>query len=357
MAEEYKKQEERTEETRTPEQIAELIEAGRATRTGETDKPDMPVVPGGTEKPETLESNADKTFQENMEGQKYAHTNDLIGRLEKERDELADNRTPEQKKKDARREKMAKIFAALGDGVAAMSNLVLASKGAIPYQSKSMISKAVGDRYAQFRKDLEDRKAKSLALSERIAQLRQGVEDRKAEDERLKAAQALANAKFEAEQNDRDRYYKLALKKFSHTQGIDNKKLGLEERGLEHKIENDNATRAIAQQNANANTTNARANATRAATDRANGGRGTRYEFQGKTYGNKDAWGAAIKREATRLGISLSEKYKTTDQLGNERTYERHKPIDQLLAEVNEKLAAQGGSGGGAGPLGGFSWK
>lgn len=338
MAEEYKKQEERTEETRTPEQMAELIEAGRATRTGETAVAGKTGIPGGAEKSEELDSNAAKTFQANMERQKYAHTNDLIERLEKEQEELADNRTPEQKKKAERREKMAKIFAALGDGVAAMSNLVLASKGAVPYQSKSSLSKAVGDRYDKFRKDLEERKAKSLALSERIAQLRQGVEDRKAEDERWKAGQELAKAE-------------LAYKQYKDTRDFDYNK-EKDDRQFNYNKGKDAEELAIKRQQANAATTNATANATRAATYRENGGGGTKYEFKDKTYGNKDAWGAAIKREAKRLNIPLSEEYKTTDQRGRARTSERPKPIDQLLAEVNDALAAQGG-GSGSGNKGG----
>lgn len=335
MAEEYKKQEERMEETRTPEQMSERIEAGRATRTGEADKPDLPDVPGGTDAPE---SNADKTFQANMERQKYAHTNDLIGRLEKEQEELADNRTPEQKKKAERREKMAKIFAALGDGVAAMSNLVLTSKGAIPYQSRSMISKAVGDRYAQFRKDLEDRKAKSLALSERIAQLRQGVEDRKAEDER-----------FEYQ------------RKRQEEQGKMNKELhGLKMQGLELENQykqaqiNDIAARrdyqnkalevkkAIAELNAMSRKEVARL---RGAGGRS-GGSGKTWKLLDKTYRNLDEYKAAVEEAAIQLGIS---NYNTVEYQSGYKTNERVMPksIAQKAAEITQKSKESNGTQGG----------
>lgn len=326
------------------------VEAGRAARAGAQEgnannKAGRPAP--------LVVHNAEERFQKNLEDVqgklKYEPILEIIRKYQEEQQRLADNRTPEQKKKAARREKMAKIFAALGDGVAAMSNLILTSKGAIPYQSKSMISKAVGDRYDKFSKDLENRKAKYLELSEKIAKLQQGVEDSKAEDERLKAAQELAKEElaYKKYKDTRDFNYNKDKddRQFNYNKDKDDKQFN-------YNKGKDAEELAIKRQQANAATTNARANATRAATDRANGGRGTRYEFQGKTYGNKDAWGAAIKREATRLGISLSEEYKTTDQLGYARKSERLKPIDQLLAEVNDRLAAQGG-GSGSGNKGG----
>ena len=329
----------KAEVSRDTEADIERVEAGRAARAGAqegnaSDKAGRPAP--------LVVRNAEERFQKNLEDVqgklKYEPILEIIRKYQEEQQRLADNRTPEQKKKAARREKMAKIFAALGDGVAAMSNLVLTSKGAIPYQSKSMISKAVGDRYDKFSKDLENRKARYLELSEKIAKLQQGVEDSKAEDERLKAAQELAKAE-------------LAYKQYKDTRDFNYNK-DKDDRQFNYNKGKDDKELAIKRQQANAATTNARANATRAATDRANGGRGARYEFQDKTYGNKDAWGAAIKREANRLGIRLFVSYKTTDPFGNVRTSTRPKQIDQLLAEVNDKLAAQGG-GSGSGNKGG----
>ena len=320
------------------------VDAGRETRTEEqrgnaSNKAGKPAP--------LVVHNAEERFQKNLEDVqgklKYEPILEIIRKYQEEQQRLADNRTPEQKKKAARREKMAKIFAALGDGVAAMSNLVLTSKGAIPYQSKSMISKAIGDRYDKFSKDLENRKAKYLELSEKIAKLQQGVEDSKAEDERLKAAQELAKAKFEAEKNDKARNYWLDYLKFLHDQKIDNETLGLKKKGLEHTMNNDNAKLGISKQQADAATTNARANASRAATYVRNGGGGTKYELDGKTYGNLHAYDAAIRQKAIQLNIPLKEDYEATDALGNTRTFKRDKKTGQLLAEVNEKLAKQGG--------------
>lgn len=292
------------------------------------------VVQGGTEKSEKLESNADKTFQENVGRQKYAHTNDLIERLEKEQEELADNRTPEQKKKAERREKMAKIFAALGDGVAAMSNLVLASKGAVPYQSKSMISKAVGDRYDKFRKDLEERKAKSLALSERIAQLRQGVEDRKAEDERFeyqRKRQDVEDKRKEelhgltvAGQNLKNQYTQAQIQKIKNDDAY-------REKALQVK-------KAIAELNAMSRE--------KAARIRAAGGRGKTWKLLDKTYNNFDEYKAAVEEAAILYNV---EGYNTVEYQSGYKTSERVMPksISQKAAEIAQKSKeARGGKWG-----------
>lgn len=316
---------------------------------GETDVPGGEAGKKPAASPAPIVHNSEERFKKNVEdvkeNLKYEHVFDLIRKYEEELQRLADNRSESQKKKDARREKMAKIFAALGDGVAAMSNLVLTSKGAIPYQSKSMISKAVSDRYDKFRKDLEDRKAKYLELSEKIAKLQQGVEDSKAEDERLKAAQELAKAKFEAELYDKDwnrKFNKDEANRDQHNKDADRELKG---KTLEQTIENNRANLAIRKQQADAATTNARANASRAATFARNGGGGTRYEFDGKTYGNVHAYEAAIKQKAIQLGIPLKENYEATDALGNTRTLKRDKKTGQLLAEVNERMAGYSGFG------------
>lgn len=304
-----------------------VAEAGRAAR--------LPNYGGEETKAAQTDSNAAKTFQENMERQKYAHTNDLIGRLEKERDELADNRTPEQKKKAERREKMAKIFAALGDGVAAMSNLVLASKGAVPYQSKSTLSKAVGDRYDKFRKDLEERKAKSLALSERIAQLRQGVEDRKAEDERFeyqRKRQDVEDKRKEelhgltvAGQNLKNQYTQAQIDDIAARRDYQNKVLEVR--------------KAIAQIRAQAQLKAARIRG-------AGGGSGKTWKLLDKTYRNLDEYKAAVEEAAIQLGIS---DYNTVEYQSGYKTNERVMPksIAQKAAEIAQKSKESNGTQGG----------
>ena len=326
----------KVEVSRDTEADIERAEAGRATRT-EAQGGNASNKPAGSPAPLVVH-NAEERFAKNMEQQKYAYINDLIERLKKERDELADNRTPEQKKKAERREKMAKIFAALGDGVAAMSNLVLTSKGAIPYQSKSMISKAVGDRYDKFSKDLEDRKARYLELSEKIAKLQQGVEDSKAEDERMKEER-----KRKEEQDKMNK--ELHRLKMAGLE-LDNKHT----QAQIQKIKDDDAYRekalqvkkAIAELNAMSREKAARIRG-------SYGGRGrTTYTtpWDGKTYSNLAEYKAAVDEAAILYDV---QDYKTVNYQSGFKTNQRVMPksTSQKAAEITQKSKeARGGKWG-----------
>lgn len=310
------------------------VGAGRETRTEEqrgnasnkAGRPDPLVV-----------HNAEERFQKNLEDVqgklKYEPILEIIRKYQEEQQRLADNRTPEQKKKAARREKMAKIFAALGDGVAAMSNLVLASKGAIPYQSKSMISKAVGDRYDKFRKDLEERKAKSLALSERIAQLRQGVQKMQDEDERLRYAR---KKKEEDDKYNRERQEKLDNATIAHKNamaGYYGEKAETDRRRLA-------VYEAMAKINAEAKLINANANMKRANKYQPGGSRsGKTWTFDGKTYNNLEEYKKAV--EAARQELGIEPTYKTEYRSGfDDKETVRTKSTAQVAAEVER---ARGG--------------
>ncbi len=318
------------------ENTGKRVEAGRAARAGAQEG--NASNKAGRPAPLAVH-NAEERFQKNLEDVqgklKYEPILEIIRKYQEEQQRLADNRTPEQKKKDARREKMAKIFAALGDGVAAMSNLVLTSKGAIPYQSKSSLSKAVGDRYDKFRKDLEERRAKSLALSERIAQLRQGVEDRKAEDERFeyqRKRQEVEDKRKEelhgltvAGQNLKNQYTQAQIDDIAARRDYQNKVLEVR--------------KAIAQIRAQAQLKAAR-------TRGAGGGSGKTWKLLDKTYRNLDEYKAAVEEAALELGIS---DYNTVEYQSGYKTSERVMPksIAQKAAEIARKSKESNGTQGG----------
>ena len=316
----------------------ERVEAGRAAHAGAqegnaSDKAGRPAP--------LVVHNAEERFQKNLEDVqgklKYEPILEIIRKYQEEQQRLADNRTPEQKKKAARREKMAKIFAALGDGVAAMSNLVLASKGAIPYQSKSMISKAVGDRYDKFSKDLENRKAKYLELSEKIAKLQQGVEDSKAEDERLKKARE--------RQEEQDK-----MNKELHRLKMAGLELDNEHTQAQiQKIKNDDAYREKALQVKKAIAELNAMSREKAARIRAAGGRGrTTYTtpWDGKTYSNLAEYKAAVDEAAILYDV---QDYKTVNYQSGFKTNQRVMPksTSQKAAEITQKSKeARGGKWG-----------
>ena len=317
----------------------ERVEAGRAAHAGAqegnaSDKAGRPAP--------LVVHNAEERFQKNLEdvqgNLKYEPILEIIRKYQEEQQRLADNRTPEQKKKAARREKMAKIFAALGDGVAAMSNLILTSKGAIPYQSKSMISRAVGDRYDKFSKDLENRKAKYLELSEKIAKLQQGVEDSKAEDERLKKARE--------RQEEQDKMNKELHRLKMAGLELDNKHT----QAQIQKIKDDDAYRekalqvkkAIAELNAMSREKAARIRG-------SYGGRGrTTYTtpWDGKTYSNLAEYKAAVDEAALLHDV---QDYKTVNYQSGFKTNQRVMPksTSQKAAEITQKSKeASGGKWG-----------
>ena len=309
---------------------------------GETDVPGGEAGKKPAASPAPIVHNSEERFQKNLEDVqgklKYEPILEIIRKYQEEQQRLADNRTPEQKKKAARREKMAKIFAALGDGVAAMSNLVLTSKGAIPYQSKSMISKAVGDRYDKFSKDLENRKAKYLELSEKIAKLQQGVEDSKAEDERLKKARE--------RQEEQDKMNKELHRLKMAGLELDNKHT----QAQIQKIKDDDAYRekalqvkkAIAELNAMSREKAARIRG-------SYGGRGrTTYTtpWDGKTYNNLAEYKAAVDEAAILYDV---QDYKTVNYQSGFKTNQRVMPksTSQKAAEITQKSKeARGGKWG-----------
>ena len=318
----------------------ERIDAGRETRT-EEQRGNASNKPAGKSAPLVVH-NAEERFQKNLEDAqgklKYEPILEIIRKYQEEQQRLADNRTPEQKKKAARREKMAKIFAALGDGVAAMSNLILTSKGAIPYQSKSMISRAVGDRYDKFSKDLENRRARYLELSEKIAKLQQGVEDSKAEDERLKKARE--------RQEEQDKMNKELHRLKMAGLELDNKHT----QAQIQKIKDDDAYRekalqvkkAIAELNAMSREKAARIRG-------SYGGRGrTTYTtpWDGKTYNNLAEYKAAVDEAAILYDV---QDYKTVNYQSGFKTNQRVMPksTSQKAAEITQKSKeARGGKWG-----------
>ena len=308
---------------------------------GETDVPGGEAGKKPAASPAPIVHNSEERFQKNLEDVqgklKYEPILEIIRKYQEEQQRLADNRTPEQKKKAARREKMAKIFAALGDGVAAMSNLVLTSKGAIPYQSKSMISKAVGDRYDKFSKDLENRKAKYLELSEKIAKLQQGVEDSKAEDERLKKARE--------RQEEQDK-----MNKELHRLKMAGLELDNEHTQAQiQKIKNDDAYREKALQVKKAIAELNAMSREKAARIRAAGGRGrTTYTtpWDGKTYSNLAEYKAAVDEAAILYDV---QDYKTVNYQSGFKTNQRVMPksTSQKAAEITQKSKeARGGKWG-----------
>ena len=98
-----------------------------------------------------------------------------------------ENLTPEELKKKKRRERLGKIFDAVGDGVSALSNLYFATKGAPDSYDKdaSALKKSQrGENY--LRKVYDDNYNRRLTAAERLAELHQKLRRDKIQDEYYK---------------------------------------------------------------------------------------------------------------------------------------------------------------------------
>lgn len=97
------------------------------------------------------------------------------------------NLTPEELKKKKRREKLGKIFDAVGDGVSALSNLVFATKGAPDaYDKDASALKKSQRREDYLRKVYDENYNRRLTAAARLAELRQKMRRDKIQDEYYK---------------------------------------------------------------------------------------------------------------------------------------------------------------------------
>lgn len=131
--------------------------------------------------------------------------------------------TPEEKAAEAKRERRAKIFSAIGDGISALANVFFASKGAPDmYDPKTSMSaktkeywdklnaqrKADADKYnnillSAYKADKADKDAKDK-WQQQLEQWRIEM-GRKNEAERYKRGKDAADAKYRKEKDDADR--------------------------------------------------------------------------------------------------------------------------------------------------------
>lgn len=97
------------------------------------------------------------------------------------------NLTPEELKKKKRRERLGKIFDAVGDGVSALSNLFFATKGAPDsYDKDASALKKSQRREDYLRKVYDDNYNRRLTAAARLAELRQKMRRDKIQEEYYK---------------------------------------------------------------------------------------------------------------------------------------------------------------------------
>ncbi len=134
-------------------------------------------------------------------------------------------KTEEELSKEAKKEKREKMFAAIGDGIAALSNLYFTTKGAPNmYDGKNTMSEKTRIRYDRLKKEYEDKSAayfnglmKARAADAEVAKEKQkdrewqrklGLDQekrdqKKADDKHRAEREAIADERYNQEQKDK----------------------------------------------------------------------------------------------------------------------------------------------------------
>ena len=250
--------------------------------------------------------------------------------------------TPEQLEKERRKQKRDKIFAAIGDGISALSNLYFTTKGAPSmYSGRETASRRANDRWEKL---AADRDAKMKAYIDGLMRARQADDAYNAnarewqrqlgldkiKQERDKAADARAEAEEER-------------KRSLHPFAVREAEGDAQRAEAQAKYAEEYEQSRIGRNKAAAGASNASAGASRArARYYDNGGSsGNRYygQFRGKSYKTQADYEKAVLDAAKDSGVALyEEEVLERNYKGEPRKTRRVKrSIAAIAAEVDEK--------------------
>lgn len=255
--------------------------------------------------------------------------------------------TPEELEKERKKQRREQIFAAIGDGISALSNLYFTTQYAPNmYSGRNTASQRVKDRWDKL---AADRNANMTAYinglmrarqaddayndNERAWQRQLGLDKIKQERDKAADARAEAKEKRDAEMHDLNKQ----LRNNQITQAeYEAKKAEVEARYAPQLEES-----KIGRNRAAAGASNASASASRArARYYDNGGSsGNRYygEFQGKTYKTQADYEKAVLDAARDAGVETYEEVEETDSYGLTSRKRKKRSIADIAAEVDEK--------------------
>jgi hypothetical protein len=246
--------------------------------------------------------------------------------------------------KEKKKQKRDQIFAAIGDGISALSNLYFTTQGAPNmYSGKNTASERLQVRYDRLMKERNENARAYLSGLFGAMQ----ADDVKARDDRNwrhqlareKRADAIADAKEKRDNQMFDLNVKLQNNKISAAEA------DAERKRVEAEYADDLAKARLETEKAKAGASKASASASNARAGYYNrGGSGGNKKrmtltIDGKTtyYDTKEDYERAVQREAKRLGIKTHQYVKTTenDVMGaKEKNVSTPKPISQLAGEV-----------------------
>lgn len=240
--------------------------------------------------------------------------------------------TDEELAKEKKKQKRDQIFAAIGDGISALSNLYFTTQGAPNmYSGKNTASERLQVRYDRLMKERNENARAYLSGLFGAMQ----ADDVKARDDRNwrhqlareKRADAIADAKEKRDNQMFDLNVKLQNNIISAAEA------DAERKRVEAEYADDLAKARLETEKAKAGASKASAFASNARAKRMT------LTIDGKTtyYDTKEDYERAVQREAKRLGIKTHQYVKTTenDVMGaKEKNVSTPKPISQLAGEV-----------------------
>ena len=198
-------------------------------------------------------------------------------------DIIAENEeTPEQKKKREKRERLGKIFAAVGDGVAALSDLFFATKGTpSSYNPDTSVYKKVQTREDYLRKEKFDNDMNLLNSKIRLKELNERLRRQDAQDRYNQNRLDFYNKQEERRQRELD------YKQFKAENDAAFKDSTIELKREYNQIQRDLADGRITLMQANARLADARTRHENVKANKENQGTTTTYEYETDAMGNK----------------------------------------------------------------------
>ena len=229
--------------------------------------------------------------------------------------EINDYLAPEERPiDDIRREKRDKMFAAIGDGISALSNLVFTSKGAPNmYDPKTTVSSKIKGNLDELRKNwLDD--------AEKRARARQNAYTLFAQTQAQQRAQKYREERDRVSDNQWKETFDYKKERDEKTDAVNAVKQG-----------NDAALNAakIETEKAHAKYYNSRA---------ASGSDKTKYPFLGKNYSSVTEYEKAVMSAARKYHIPITRKIDAPGQYGMPVKRTVNRDIAEIAAEAEERF-------------------
>lgn len=244
-------------------------------------------------------------------------------------DKLAEPTKDEQKRK-----KRDQLFAAIGDGVSALSNLYFASQGAPSlYNGETTHS---GETRKRWDKLIQEKKNNALAA---VNMKRMQDDDtykklafeRSVDSDKLNSLLSRWSKIMPYTTAQQEYEKKVAERKAAEEAAASQRRIAEAKAIAEHKYKKEKELQEVKNKGA----------IKAAYAKGSNGGKPAEYTFNGKTYKSEDAWERAVEQEAANLGISLYEDdTETTDS----QEYSGDKVKNKTSRTVTKKKARNLGS-------------